>query len=119
MTDFGTMDCEGSGSAAIGGGTLVVVNELFWQAIAITSPRIRVLDASGVKRLMYAGRIGLSYSAPDLLSSANGDWVTWETHVNMVLVDLVNVFPRNGVYADSLWWRLPNGITLRVGGSYA
>jgi hypothetical protein len=118
VPNFERGELSGRGSALINGGALQTVTNLYWMVDTITSPRVRVLDPASPKRLVYAGQIGCSYQYQDLRAGDIVPWTTFHINVNFDIVDMQGTFPPNGVYCDTLWWRLPSGIVLIAGVAY-
>lgn len=109
----------GEGKTSINGGADTTPIAIDWAIDAITSPRIRMLGTTIPRRVQFGGSVGFSYPEADP-GSTTRDFVVYERIVNWEYADISIVeFIGNFNLAKDLWWRLPPGMSLWIGASYA
>lgn len=110
MPDSGWIAAAGAGSALIDGGAVHLLSDIVYNVDTTTSPKVRVIGAGLGALVQYGGRLGVSVVGTDD-TGAFAEIPIWQFNVRALLED--NGAPPS-IYADTVWWQLPPGITLHV-----
>lgn len=108
MGQYGPTTVSGEGSAQIDTGTIHQVTDIEAKLGTVTSTRVRLLGSVSPKRVQFGGSYGMS------INDGTDDVVTYERHLRWETEDFVLPVADNDGYGDSVWWRLPPGLSLSL-----
>lgn len=106
MADTQFTDISGEGSGQLNGGAGVSVTGMNIDLVTFTSPRVRELYTDEPHRLMFAGTLILAYTS----GGTGRIYVTGDVPINW---DNFDFGPPVSIYADTVYWKLPN--TVQIG----